>query len=108
MAHEQVEDGIDRGAAVRLRVDLPARMVAREKQAGTEESEESTAVGPIVALARRKDFNQGEGLLEETDAVAVGSGIVRAEFSAVLDKPEFRRFLRGKLPRGAENFSAAA
>ena len=53
MADQEVENRVDRRTAVRLRIDLPAGMVAVEKQRGAQVSEEGAAVGLVVAFAGR-------------------------------------------------------
>jgi len=100
--HEQVEDGVDRGAAGRLRVELPAGMIALEKKCGAQVGKEGAAVGPVVAFPRRECFDRRQRFFEQADAAAVRGRVVGTEPAAVGAQTEFRGVLRGQFPRGTE------
>ena len=104
LAHHEVEDGVDGGAAVGLRVELPARVRGVEEEAGAQVGEEGAAVGPVVAFTGREGFDERKSLLKEPDVAPVGGGVVRPEAAAVGVESGFGGILREDFPRGAEKF----
>ena len=108
MAHDEVEDGVGRRAAVGLRVDLPARVRRMKKKPGAQVGEESAAVGPVVAVEGGHRLHGGERFGQERGVAAVGVRDVGPEASAVFAQPEFRGLLGHGLPSAAEKLSGSA
>ena len=63
MAHEQMEDGVDRGAAVRLRIELPAWVRDLMEKSGAQVGEEGASIGPVITFKLWQGFNSREGFL---------------------------------------------
>ena len=102
MTHEQVENGVDGGATVRLGIDLPAWVRRLEKQLGAKVGEEGAAISPVVTAAGRQCFHCGEGVAEKSGVAVVGGGVVGTEATAVFGESVGGGLLGKSFPAGAK------
>ncbi len=96
VAHHETENGIDRRAAMDLRIDAPVRKGVVEEALRAQQREQAAPIQPVVPgeskIRQRLDVAQGR--LREGEKLPVRSGVVLPQEGIELVQPAFAGHLR--------------